>query len=155
MTNKRIVERAADLWVKLLQNPRYDNGDSSQQGGMAAALAVTLPSNATDERLAAFRTELIRLLMQPGSRGMLDVDYQPDRTLSAAAKVAGLEMQFPWKTTMFLEEGYLSLTAGYGAGAVYHYPLKDGRWLVTRLQGGDIDKVIDYVQGGKPKFVIE
>ena len=86
---------------------------------------------------------------------MLSVDYHPDKTLSTAAKAAGLQMEFPWKTTMWLSAGSLSLSAGYGAGSVYHYPLNDGRWLVTRLYGEDIGKVVDYVQGGKPEFTIE
>lgn len=38
---------------------------------------------------------------------------------------------------------------------VWHYPLPNGKWLVTRLQGSDIDKVIEYAVGGAPKFKVD
>jgi len=33
--------------------------------------------------------------------------------------------------------------------------LKDGRWLLAKLSGEDVAKVIEYVEGGSPVFEIE
>jgi len=118
--------------------------------GIAASMAKQIPSNATPERLDAFADALRRRL--PGEAHgdyiSVGVDYGPDKILSDAAEDAGLDMQFPWKTQMWISHGTVSVSAGYGAPQVFHHPMADGRWLVTTLYGSDIDKVIALVERG-------
>lgn len=167
----RIIQRAADIWVSLLSNPKYDNlGNDTQEepisvlrNRMAGSLAEVMPRNNTPDVLARFAEELKKILSGPyewesewnGKKEKhishftsLSVDYGPDVALHEAAKKAGLEMEFPWKTSMWLNENSLSVSNGYAAPSYYHYPLKNDRWLVTRLRGEDISKIIALVEDG-------
>lgn len=169
--NPRIVVRAAELWVQMLSNPKYDNlgknsnepPDSLLANTVASVLASKLPKNNTTEVLAHFGEELKTLLSGPiewesefgGKREKhttlfrdLGVDYHPDIPLQKAAERSGLKIEFPWKTHMWLNEDSLSLRYGYGAVAVYHYPISGNRWLVTTLNGSDIEKIIALVESG-------
>lgn len=167
--NERIVKRAAQVWMEMLGAPKYDNlgpnspesPESKFRNGIASTMAASLPKNNTPEVLQRFGEELTKIMLKPfkftahdgteheyQAANYLTVDYHPDAPLREAAKRAGLEMQFPWKTSMFLEEDYLSVSAGYGAPSVYHYPLQNDRWLVTRLNGPDIGKIIELVEAG-------
>lgn len=142
--NPLIIDRAADLWVEMLKKPRYDNGDRSFAGTVTQALAEMGAKNNTDETLARFKTELVRILSgphkwrsqeYPGRPSQefeevfqhLDVDYNPNIPLADAAAAAGLNMQFPWKTGMWLENDHL---------------------FVTSLNGRDIDKIKTLVEQG-------
>lgn len=163
--SERMAERAAELWKRMLRNPKYDalGGTGSprekQSMGMASAMAHMLPSNATEDLLDKFAVELKKRLLDASvnfyQRSSLCVDYGPDATLAESATAVGLKMEFPWKTHMRVGEDHISFSCGYGAEIVNHYPLSDDRWLLTTLYGSDIGKVIEYVQGGKPEFMIE
>lgn len=166
--NERIVKRAVALWKRMLSNPTYDAlgtgprsaGDQITMGIGAPALANLLPRNNTPEVLDRFGESLIGLLMTPHGEGgyyitSLGVDYGPDQTLSAAAEASGLKMEFPWKTYMYIEADYVSVCNGYGADAVYHYPLDSTRWLVCRLAGKDVGTVLDAVRSGSVDLPIE
>ena len=173
--NERIVDRAVEIWKRLLREPKFDNGDKSFTGLMGQTFAGMVndkTNNSTDEILDKFGVELKVLLMSevtleelqgkppaekpfPYYHNSLGVDYGPDWILSAAAQRAGLTTQFPWKTNMSISENYVCLGSGYAAPWVYHYPLKDGRWLLAKLSGEDVAKVIEYVEGGSPVFEIE
>jgi hypothetical protein len=75
--------------------------------------------------------------------------------LAQSAEEAGIDLAlFPWKTSMWIYEQYLSVAYGYGSESVYYYPF-DGKWLVTTLTGSDISKVLEYAKGGSPEFKIE
>lgn len=166
--NERIVDRACALWVQMLRNPKYDNGDNSYAGAITQTLAhmVRVAKPTPLDAIDRFGVELKKILMAPleweakaykegepptkytSLFNYLSVDYGPDIPLSTAAKRAGLEMEFPWKTSMSLREEYLSLGYGYGAAYVYHYPLSGDRWLETTLSGDDMHKIIELVEGG-------
>lgn len=161
--NRRIVNRAVELWVNMLRNPDYDNGDSSTVGFMSQVLVHQLPKNNDEETLSKFGIELRKILLAPFERESiynsrkekytvmvrdLNVDYGPCEYLRIAADVSGLKMEFPWKTRMWLSEDYLSISCGYGAESEYHYPLNDGSWLVASLYGSDIKKVIALIEDG-------
>ena len=170
--NPRIVNRAVELWVEMLAAPNYDNGDNSFAGAVTQMLVSKIKANNTPEVLVKFADELRAILSGPHKWlsypthyagqpkptappveyetlfNSLHVDYAPDIPLADAAKRAGLEMEFPWKTNMYLNEDYLSLTRGYGGALEYHYPLTDNRWLVTHLYGEDIGKIIALVEDG-------
>lgn len=169
--NERIVDRACALWVAMLSNPKYDNlGKDSPESPqsimantMSSMLASMLKKNNTPEVLTKFSAELKTILMNGhsgkwthgdkadfkfGAVNHLSVDYGADIHLKAAAEKAGLEMEFPWKTTMGLNADCLYLGYGYGSPYVYHYPLAGDRWLETTLSGGDLSKIIALVESG-------
>lgn len=144
--NERIVDRSIELWKRLLRNAP----NTLPNGG---------PSNATPEVLEAFGQSLRKMLLTPDPRlqtyrHLVAVDPQPDEILRLAAEEAGLQVQFPENTTMFFRENSLGCTSKRSE-IVWHYPLPNGKWLVTTLQGSDIDKVIEYAAGGAPKFKVD
>ena len=72
----------------------------------------------------------------------LHVDYGPDMLLSQAAEEAGLKMEFPWKTNMWLHNDCVAVRNGYAAPVQYHYPLDEDsqQWCVTTMSGTDGDR---------------
>lgn len=161
--NPMIVGRAVGIWKRLLRKPTFDNGDNSLGGMFAQALATKKAERivVTDEQLNTFGDYLRDTLMYRNEHkyfhSHIGVDYGPDQILKNCAEAAGVNASlFPIKTMMFLPEEYVSISVGYGAEAIYHYPIPNtARWLVTSLHGGDIKKVMEYVQGGKPIFTVE
>lgn len=89
----------------------------------------------------------------------LSTDYNPDAALTYAADKAGLPRNmFSWKSRVWLHNGFASSSFGYGAGDMYHYPLSDGRWLITDLRAGsgdDIEKLKAAVIEGRIDLRIE
>jgi len=167
--NEKIVDRAVEIWKRLLRNPKYDNlgkdmrdctFEDAMPNLMASVLTAKLPSNATPEVLDKFGKALKRRLLTTDEKygfyiASLHVDYDPDRTLRDAADEVGLKMQFPWKTNMHIHESCVAVGDGYAAPFVYHYPLSNNRWLMTTLYGTDIDKVIKLVEEGCNLFEVE
>lgn len=153
--NELIVDRAVQLWIQMLERPKYDNlGPDSQEPfdsrvhcTMASLMTHALPKNNTPEVLQRFGQELKQILMRDKVL-YLSVDYHPDQHLATAAERAGLKMEFPWKTHMHLGTDYVALANGYGATSLYHYPLKPNGWLVASLAGQDIAKIISLVESG-------
>jgi hypothetical protein len=158
-----LVKRAVELWKRMLRSPKFDSGDNGPTGGMASMLASMIPTNTTEELLDAFGEELAKKILAPSEHNRdyypntgLHVDYGPDKNLSDAAEAAGLKVQFPWKTNMWIGEDYISVRYGYSAEVVYHYPLNDGKWLVTYLSGSEIEKIKKFVADGTlPEFTVE
>lgn len=154
-----LINKAIAIWKDMLRSPEYDNGDTSDAGFMGTLLVKMLPNNSSEDVLDKFGEYLKESLSNPNESGYydtwLDVDYGPCKILHDAAEKAGLKTQFPWKTTVSIHENDLSVKCGYGAESVYYYPIDGNKWLVTKLYGSDISKVIEYVTGGKPDFTIE
>jgi len=163
--DERLIDRAVEIWKRLLRNPKYDNvGDTGsigdkKRGQITSLLAHTLPNNVTEERLELFGKALEKQLLSKDEniydRFYMHVDYGPNKILELSAEESGLVMEWPWKTMVRILENMIYVTSGYGAEATYHYPLSNKRWLVANLSGSDISKVIDYVTGGEPNFTIE
>lgn len=158
-----LVKRAVELWKRMLRSPKFDNGDPSPVGGMASMMAMMIPTNTTEELLDKFGEELEKNILTPSEHSRdyypntsLHVDYGPDKAIGDAAEAAGLQCQFPWKTNMWIGDGCVSVSAGYAAANVYHYPLSDGKWLVTSLSGSEIEKIKKFVTDGTlPEFTVE
>lgn len=152
--NELIIDRAVAIWKKILSNPMYKNtspGDSDLSSAFAGMMVDMLPKNNTPDILDLFGVHLKNCLMNKGEYGYVNylrVDYDPDQYLSGAAKEAGLKMNFPWKTSMFLKNDYVSISYGYGAPRMNHCPLENDKWLVTSLSGDDMKKVIEKANGG-------
>lgn len=67
-------------------------------------------------------------------------DYDPCHGLAIPGTKAGLpSQQFPIKTRMWIHDTHLTLSAGYGAQMIFYYPMEDGSWLVTSLNGSEED----------------
>ncbi|WP_426106402.1 hypothetical protein [Massilia sp. TSP1-1-2] len=162
--NPIIVDRAVELWMRALGAPVYRNALLGTPDGIAMApvmaLAAMLPKNNTPDILAAFGVALKRRLLEKQTSthnpdyhfyaDTLCVDYDPCPMLAAAAAEAGLKMEFPCKTHMWIAANYVSFSMGYGARDKHHYPMEGGRWLVTDLRGDDVDKVIGSIETGAP-----
>ena len=160
MTKKeRIINRVVKIWIDLLKDPKYDNGDKSFSGFMASSMADKISKNNNKEILEKFGKELKKILcdknIEDYKKTYLNVDYHPCEVLSDAANKAGLKMKFPWKTNISYEDDYVRTSIGYQSETTYHYPIENNKWLITTLCGSEIDKVIEYVNGGKPKFKVE
>lgn len=153
--NPRIVQRAVWLWRKLLENPKYDNlgntgtPQEKETMGVASMMADMIPKNNTSDVLDRFCAALFQKIMDNHNPWLCtSVDYGPDGILQDAAKEAGLDMQFPWKTNVWVQEDFVTVSAGYGAPHMNQYPLSDSRWLITDLRGDDMPKVIEAIESG-------
>jgi len=147
----------------MLDQPKFDNGDSSLHGFMAVSLVESIPTNTTPDLLDAFGEELVKRILTPSDHdpeyfegSNLSVDYNPCPALSESAFAVGLECGFPWKTTMWVYADSISLRHGYGAKTVFHYALGNGKWLVTTLSGSEIELIKKHVTDGSPlEFRVE
>lgn len=178
-TTDIIIERAVELWCRALAHPRFDNGDGGPSGGVVMVLA-TINAGADIDRagdysaaIERFRTILAEKLKwnrdHQGERKdgsdrtvyfdrTIGVDYGPCATLADAATEAGIpHSAFSWKSDVsFYYDDCVVARFGYGAHPVYHYPLKDGRWLVCELNGRDMPKIIAAIEAGRlPEFMVE
>lgn len=178
--NEIIIDKACELWVAMLSNPKFDalgtrhDGDDPN-GSMAMAQALGKANaesrRAKPEALQAFAVSLKTYLMSPvqwdkGKKQFvisdeghyetsLNVDYDPDWILAQSANEAGISTEiFPWKTNMYIRPNSFGLSYGYGAENLNYYPTAKG-WLITTLSGSYIDKMIEYIEGGKPVFRVE
>jgi hypothetical protein len=155
-----LIHKAVDIWCKKLYAPVFDNGDDSALGGMASALAMMniqsakLDDDEMNEKVEVFRkalTDALILERDSGERGRswLDVDYHPCKLLADAAEIAGIPKSlFSIKSSVSINNGYVSTSFGYAADYICHYPFDDNKWLVTSLRGSDIPKVIEHVKSG-------
>lgn len=159
----QIIERAVELWCRALRRPRFDNGDTSDSGGMTMMLATVLEGQQRDKvsdidaAIDKFRTILsdaIKASRETDGRipyefNYLGCDYGPDRALDLAATQAGVpRASFSWKSSVSIHEDCVVAQFGYRATPWRHYPLKDGRWLIADLSGGDMPKIIAAVEAG-------
>lgn len=175
-----IIDRAVELWCRALARPRFDNGDSSTNGGFAMALHIINAGRDRDqvnygEAIERFRRILSAQLKeardkngQPtGRQGPNGPEFyrlerhlgtdHPDPALAKAATEAGVpHSAFSWKSTVsFYDDGCVSASFGYGAPHFNHYPLSDGSWLVCQLRGEDMPKIIAAVESGVLDLPVE
>lgn len=120
-------DAAAMWWVNVLQNPKLDNGDTSEIGAMTALLGMMSQRPQPIDGLEAFAVilseKLNEQLKEPDgyvSRyGIsLGVDYDPDLTLRECAERAGLRLgmgSWPWKTHMWVKPDEVTVSYGYRA----------------------------------------
>lgn len=156
---ERTAKKAAEIWKGLLRAPKYDNGDHGPTGAMTQFLVSKLKSNATEEILEVFGEELVKLILTPSDtspdyypNSRLHVDYDPCKPLRTAAEIAGLKMEFPWKTNMNIHADFVSVAAGYGSDWVNHYALDNGKWLVTTITAShtELEMIKAHVMAGAP-----
>src|SRR6185436_6683520 len=106
VANPVVVARACQLWVRMLSNPKYDNGETDMfRRFLGNWFAEKLNQNNTSEVLEKFERALFAILMTKHKYDFdtkeftwtddgyycrsLCVDYAPDHVLDAAAEYAG------------------------------------------------------------------
>lgn len=170
-----LIERAVELWRRAIVEGDWDNGDvmsnalvavtrdhfrgadTAEKAGKWARLLVDklkwLRDREGEPIPEADRVELYR--------GYTPVTYHFDRVLAVdynvggpmleCANAVGLhEQTFPCKSgvQMYFADRVCS-SFGYRGQHHYHYPLPDGRWLITDLMGErDMPKIIDAIMAG-------
>jgi hypothetical protein len=96
----------------------------------------------------------------------LHVDYHPDWTLSSAAERAGIDpcgsFVFPIKTNMYIDQGIISASVGYGADASIVWASPEGarywaaKWVrdagekfeaLAEAPGHDIGELLEWSAG--------
>lgn len=113
------INAAVNWWAEAIQHPKMDNGDDGLAKLMMMFGGRTSSRQLTEADLTTFRTTLaagITREMEHRDRITLSVDYGPDCTLGEAGDAIGLgQFDFPCKTTMWISETEVSVSAGYGA----------------------------------------
>lgn len=112
---------ASEWWGNVLVNPRFNSGDDSIGGLFAMTSAMSFTADVTIEQKEAFialLSDKISKEIKDGYGLNLDVDYAPCQILCESAKEAGIKTaNFPWKTIMHIEIGFVSVRYGYGASS--------------------------------------
>lgn len=125
---------AAKWWADKLRNVglgNFDNGDSSSAGGLAMILAgmLAMDTQPSDESIDLFEKELAETIKEQVERRgsmTLSVDYGPDYILGSLAEKTGVSTNgFPWKTTMWVRENEVTVSAGYAAPAKTIFPTEE------------------------------
>lgn len=116
---RKAAEVASQWWSEVVGNPKFDNGDNSVVGLLVNASNTSNVEFVTEEQVVRFRECLAQLVDAEFEKGLaciLTVDYSPNLHLQKAAKECGISQNnFPHKTTMWVYEGYVSVSYGYGA----------------------------------------
>lgn len=118
ISDRENVNAAVNWWTEAIQHPKMDNGDD----GLAMIMAMFgghKSRQLTEAELQIFRKKLAESIidqMNHMSRVTLSVDYGPDVILGEAGAAIGLgQFDFPCKTTMWISEDRVSVSAGCGA----------------------------------------
>lgn len=114
---KEQIEKAVSWWSEKIQNPKFDNGDDTKQGGMTAMLAIMAKSGVSKDQVEKFKESLTRKLKTDDmAKFGLKSDYGPMGILADAITNAGIDgMNVPWKTRMIFESEEVKVSYGYGA----------------------------------------
>lgn len=117
MLTREQISKAAQWWVKVIQNPKFDNGDGMQSAVMT--LAASTRTSLQDANLMAFETALEDALLKAQEEDQLrhvGCDYDPDLLLRACAAKTGIDMKcFPCKTHMYFGTNKIEVSYGYRA----------------------------------------
>lgn len=120
---------AAEWWAsKIDGRHHHDNGDRSSTGVMSMFLADMCMEAPTKEQIEQFKESLISHLLDDENWsllgfGGLHCDYGPGLFLRDAAEEAGIEeLNFPFKTSMYFQDGEILVRDGYMAPPKKIYP---------------------------------
>lgn len=112
------INAAVNWWTEAIQCPKMDNG-TDELSMLMAMLGGGSNRQLTESELQIFReklTEGITHRMEEMGCATLSVDYGPDWILGEAGSAIGLgQFSFPCKTTMWITENKVSVSAGYSA----------------------------------------
>lgn len=112
------AEVAARWWAeRIVGNTRHDNGDTNLSSAFAMWMADAGQETPSRAQIETFEAALIRGIEEL-ARCMGDVplfcDYGPGGILHNAAEESGInELNFPFKTGMFVSPDQVRVSAGY------------------------------------------
>lgn len=114
------AEVAAEWWASKLPNPKMDNGDNSKSGMLAMALARSAVGSVSEDQLEIFKKDLkekiIEAVKERNYGLTIMCDYGPCKLLADIADKYGIShLNFPIKTTMWIEKDNVAVRYGYGA----------------------------------------
>lgn len=110
---------AAEWWAKEISGyTRHDNGDSSLSSSFAMLLADIGQEAPNEEQVETFKAAVIKGIEEYPHQDLVGVDlccdYGPGGILHDAAEEAGInELNFPFKTNMFVAKDRVRVSAGY------------------------------------------
>ncbi len=154
MTNQDYVKKIVDLWGDALLTPKFDNGDTSLLGGLVAVNGLSDIKNALENegdlksKIEIFKCTLTKIINERLARDLsglppnikLSTDYEPCYLLKIAANKAGINHSlFSIKSSVSIRNGLVTSSFGYDSTVNHYYPMPDGRWLATSLNGSDED----------------
>jgi len=117
MTSRiQLIEKIADIWVNILEDPSHENGDNSTQGMLIAFMDMDLKVGykATKRQLTVFKRQLVRILLEGTGKIRTVVDYHPCKALAEAAEMAGInESLFSIKTRVSSRNDRIYIKRGY------------------------------------------
>lgn len=125
-----LAQKAARWWANKLRGPvKLDNGDRSPVGVLTALMAGDLQraerSKRSEQDIAAFESALTDVIIEHAEEVStyhpLSVDYGPGYWLNMAASRAGIDLgsaSLPWKTTMWIRDGKITVAEGYASPIV-------------------------------------
>ena len=113
------VTVAVDWWANAITAPKFDNGEA-MPFFMAMLIAGSVKEY-TPEQIRLFKETLAEGIMEQlkeYGRCRIEVDYNPCRILYEAGRKIGVPdmIGYPCKTSMYVEENKVEVSAGYGAG---------------------------------------
>ena len=115
--DRKTAEKAARWWKKKLTDRKpHNNGVKDPRYRMMCRIADDLAHDITQPQADEFEKQLrIRLVKMDDSHVInIGCDYGPCRTLAIAANKAGIGMMnFPFKTTMQIRDGVITVRDGY------------------------------------------
>lgn len=115
----KIVDLATNWWMEIIQDPKFDNGDTSQTGALSMMLSKMLVKDTNQEQLNKFKSLLQTKIYENLAYDkdyILSVDYGPCRDLYEVAQESGIsENNFPCKTDMWIGKDHLIVSYGYRA----------------------------------------
>lgn len=120
--------KVAMFWSDKMRTPmNQNNGDDSQNGGMAFLLMNMVASKAqetiTDEKIKIFEETLISeitKLRDDGKDITLSVDYHPDKELSKACEASSISPSaLPCKTVSWIDDNNVATAKYQYGGRVY------------------------------------
>lgn len=128
---KKYNEVAAAWWANKLRNitpASFNNGDDSSAGGFGMMMAFLIADKRSpdSDKVDAFEKELAEKIKQDVEefgRLYISCDYAPDNLLSELAYKCEIETGcFPWKTSMWISQEEVKVSAGYARPTVTIYP---------------------------------
>ena len=115
MITKEMAEAAASWWAGRVDGwTRHDNGDVSQASQTAMMLADLMQRPVVKANCDRFKERLAQKIIESDIT-YLGCDYDPCKTLYDAAGETGIPIaNFPFKVSMWLEDGKVIVSNGYG-----------------------------------------
>lgn len=113
------IKAAVDWWATAISSPKHDNGVDMPY--MLMQIISGSGKSYSEDEMRLFKTTLAEGIIhevKEYGKCTLGVDYQPCCLLFEAGEKMGVSSVagWPWKTTMFIDENEVRVSAGYGAG---------------------------------------